>query len=101
MSSHLFQQNQYPPQPYASEPLAFFGGSSTSSATPYYAGSRSSLDGRLGSSGTSHGYATGNITPGGQIGGMMHGEGRWWEAFGTGGFEGEPSLMEGADTFHR
>jgi hypothetical protein len=25
----------------------------------------------------------------------MSSEGRWWEAFGTGGFEGEPSLMEG------
>lgn len=25
-------------------------------------------------------------------------EGRWWEAFGTGGFEGEPSLMEGGLT---
>jgi hypothetical protein len=39
------------------------------------------------------GYATGNMN--GRVGGMMSGEGRWWEAFGTGGFEGEPSLMEG------
>jgi len=23
------------------------------------------------------------------------GEGRWWEAFGTGGVEGEPPLLEG------
>lgn len=40
-------------------------------------------------------YAMGNMAGGGRIGGMMAGEGRWWEAFGTGGFEGEPSLMEG------
>lgn len=95
MSSHLFQQNGYPTQPYSSEPLAFFGGPSTSSATPYYAGSRSSLEGNMGGSKSSSSYATGNMTPGGRIGGMMSGEGRWWEAFGTGGFEGEPSLMEG------
>jgi hypothetical protein len=42
------------------------------------------------------GYASGNMNGG--IGGMMSGEGRWWEAFGTGGFEGEPSLMEGEST---
>jgi hypothetical protein len=41
-------------------------------------------------------YATGNMNMNsGRIGGMMSSEGRWWEAFGTGGFEGEPSLMEG------
>jgi hypothetical protein len=27
-------------------------------------------------------------------------EGKWWEAFGTGGFEGEPGLMEGKSLFH-
>lgn len=26
---------------------------------------------------------------------MTMSEGKWWEAFGTGGFEGEPGLMEG------
>lgn len=43
------------------------------------------------------GYATGNMNMNmnGRVGGIMSGEGRWWEAFGTGGFEGEPSLMEG------
>lgn len=40
-------------------------------------------------------YATGNMNMHSRVGGMMSGEGRWWEAFGTGGFEGEPSLMEG------
>ena len=44
----------------------------------------------------SGGYATGTMN--GRVGGMMSGEGRWWEAFGTGGFEGEPSLMEGTST---
>lgn len=44
------------------------------------------------------GYASGNMNMNGRIGGMMSGEGRWWEAFGTGGFEGEPSLMEGEST---
>lgn len=96
MSSHLFQQNQYPSQPYSSEPLAFFGSASTSS-TPYYAGSCSSLEGNMGGAGPSSGYAKGNMAAGGRIGGMMAGEGRWWQAFGTGGFEGEPSLMEGED----
>jgi len=95
MSSHLFPQNNYPNQPYNSEPLAFFGGASTSSATPYYAGSRSSLEGNMGGGSSSKGYATGNMAAGGRIGAMMSSEGRWWEAFGTGGFEGEPSLMEG------
>jgi hypothetical protein len=38
--------------------------------------------------------ATGNMQSG-RMGSMMSSEGRWWEAFGTGGFEGEPSLMEG------
>lgn len=47
------------------------------------------------------GYASGNMNMNGRIGGMMSGEGRWWEAFGTGGFEGEPSLMEGESTADR
>lgn len=48
------------------------------------------------SGGAAAAYATGNMNMNSRIGGMMSGEGRWWEAFGTGGFEGEPSLMEGA-----
>jgi hypothetical protein len=95
--SHLFPQQNYQSQPYGqqSEPLAFFGGpSSASSASPYYPGSRSSLEGNMGAGPSSAGaYASGNMNGG--IGGMMSSEGRWWEAFGTGGFEGEPSLMEG------
>jgi len=95
--SHLFPQQSYQSQPYGqqSEPLAFFGGATaSSSASPYYPGSRSSLEGNMGAGpSTAAGYASGNMNGG--IGGMMSSEGRWWEAFGTGGFEGEPSLMEG------
>ena len=50
-----------------------------------------------GSSGVGGSYATGTMASSARLGSMMSasGEGRWWEAFGTGGFEGEPSLMEG------
>jgi hypothetical protein len=38
----------------------------------------------------------GGVRGGGSgVGGFMVREGRWWEAFGTGGFEGEPGLIEG------
>lgn len=111
MSSHLFQ-NSYPQaQPYGSEPLAFFGSNpSGSSTSPYYPASRTSLEGNVGGGPSS--YASGSMgsmgnmgnmgnmgsmgsMSGARLGGMMASEGRWWEAFGTGGFEGEPSLMEG------
>ena len=87
-----FQQNAYPSYGQAAEPLAFFGGGAgaSSSSSPYYAASRPSLEGSMGGGG----FATGNMNTGNRLG-VMTGEGRWWEAFGTGGFEGEPSLMEG------
>ena len=99
MSSHLFQQNSYGSQPYGNEPLAFFGGpgpsAPSSSSSPYYAGSRPSIDERMGGAGSTS-YATGTMASSARLGSMMgSGEGRWWQAFGTGGFEGEPSLMEG------
>jgi len=101
--SHLFPQQNYQSQPYGtqqSEPLAFFGGQASSSASPYYPGSRSTLEGNMGAGPSTAGaYASGNMNGG--IGGMMSSEGRWWEAFGTGGFEGEPSLMEGEFQFKR
>lgn len=77
-----------------SEPLAFFGGPSSSSNSPYYAGSRSSLEGNMGGSSGGN-YATGSMASSARLGSMMAGEGRWWEAFTATGFEGEPSLMEG------
>lgn len=75
-----------------SEPLAFFGSTSapSSSNSPYYPGSRSSLEGHMGSSSAS--YPSGSM---GRSPGFISSEGKWWEAFGTGGFDGEPSLMEG------
>jgi len=87
-----FQQNYqnqgYQPQ----EPLAFFGsGPSSTANSPYYAGSRSSLEGNMGAGQ----YGASGSMSGARLGSMMVGEGRWWEAFGTGGYEGEPSLMEG------
>ncbi|WWC90530.1 uncharacterized protein L201_005466 [Kwoniella dendrophila CBS 6074] len=106
------QPNSYSPysassSSTSSEPLAFFGGSggnginnlgsssSLSSTSPYYGGSRSSLEGNMGNSGfgSSSGVgASGNMNT--QNARMFMGESKWWEAFGTGGFEGEPSLME-------
>ncbi|WVQ95112.1 hypothetical protein IAU59_002206 [Kwoniella sp. CBS 9459] len=100
--SHLFPQQSGAPSysPYGpSEPLAFFGGSpaqaSGSQAQGYYAGSRPSLEGNMGGFGGAGAGAgaTGNMNMAAS-GRMLAGEGRWWEAFGTGGFEGEPSLME-------
>ncbi|WVR09435.1 hypothetical protein IAU60_006502 [Kwoniella sp. DSM 27419] len=104
--SHLFPQQSSSYSPYgSSEPLAFFGSSTASGpsqpqASPYYPGVRSSLEGSLGGNVGAGGYgsaigvgATGNMNMAAS-GRMLAGEGRWWEAFGTGGFEGEPSLME-------
>ena len=91
----MFAQQSYSSQPYASssEPLAFFNQAGSSSSSPYYAGSRSSLEGNMGAGGA---YASGTMASSARLGSMVaSGEGRWWEAFGTGGFEGEAGLMEG------
>lgn len=73
----------------ASQPLQFFGGQSSSG--PGY--SAYDASGGVGSAG---GYgsaaASGNMNMQSRI---PLSEGKWWEAFGTGGFEGEPGLMEG------
>ncbi|WWC71397.1 uncharacterized protein I206_105352 [Kwoniella pini CBS 10737] len=98
------QPNSY--SPYSpggnSEPLAFFGGTQSTSggigisgpsgSSPYYPGSRSSLEGNVGGIGNINSIASGNMNVNGRI--LSSGEGKWWEAFGTGGFEGEQSLME-------
>ena len=50
-----------------------------------------SLEGHVGAQGSIQqggGAYTGNIQP----------AGGWWTAFGTGGFEGEPPLLEGASS---
>lgn len=111
----MFTQNAYSSsQPYGSatsEPLAFYqGGPSGSSSSGnmggggYYGSSQqgsaagsSRMDSgnqAYSSGGGGGGGALGNMASG-RVGSMMAGEGRWWEAFGTGGFEGEPSLMQG------
>jgi len=63
----------YAPSPGADNPNNFYPG-------------RSSLDGNL---------AQGNMAgPTAGFGGNIQSVGGWWTAFGTGGFEGEPPLME-------
>jgi hypothetical protein len=69
----------YPPQ--QQEPLQFYAQSQD-----YYSAARSSLDG----------HVQGSISqqPAG-FGGNIQSQGGWWTAFGTGGIEGEPPLLEG------
>jgi hypothetical protein len=78
------QNNYYGRGNQPSVPLQFYDQSS------FYPGSRSSLEGNVAAQGPivqpgTSGY-TGSIQP----------AGGWWTAFGTGGFEGEPPLLEGA-----
>ena len=84
-------QGQYYAQSGASQPgvpLQFYAPSPVGSS--FYPGARSSLDGNV--------AAQGNIQQGGVngYGGNIQPAGGWWTAFGTGGFEGEPPLLEGA-----
>ena len=84
-SSQYYPQQHVAPQPGV--PLQFYAPSPVGST--FYSGSRSSLDGHVGAQGSIQqggGAYSGNIQPA---------EG-WWTAFGTGGFEGEPPLLEGA-----
>lgn len=69
-------------------PLQFYDQSS------FYPGSRSSLEGNV--------VAQGSIAQSGTSGftGSIQPAGRWWTAFGTGGFEGEPPLLEGTYGHH-
>ena len=78
------QDNFYGQGNQPNVPLQFYDQSS------FYPGSRSSLEGNVAAQGSivqpgTAGY-TGSIQP----------AGGWWTAFGTGGFEGEPPLLEGA-----
>ncbi|KAK0454693.1 Yip1-domain-containing protein [Armillaria borealis] len=66
-------QNAYYSQPAQGAPLQFYS-PSTSDGSSFYPGSRPSLEGSMGAQGTV--------------------QGPWWTAFGTGGFEGEPPLLE-------
>lgn len=59
----------------------------------FYPGSRPSLDGNVAAQGT---ISQQGMAPG--YGGNIQASGGWWTAFGTGGFEGEPPLLEGRIT---
>jgi hypothetical protein len=79
-------QNAYYQAPMQ-EPLQFYAPTATThDSNTFYPGSRPSLDGQT---------AQGNIAQGGGYGGPIQYPGSWWTAFGTGGFEGEPPLLEG------
>jgi len=78
-------QQPYAPQPHpgsSGEPLQFYSAGPSND----FPGARPSLDGHVtaGGVGTSSSFG-GNIQP----------SAGWWSAFGTGGFEGEPPLLEG------
>jgi hypothetical protein len=71
----------YTPQPAAPDPNAF------------YPATRQNLDGNMAPQGSiGHDRSAG-------FGGNIQTTGGWWTAFGTGGFEGEPPLLEGASAF--
>jgi len=73
--------------PPAGVPLQFYAPSPVSSS--FYPGSRSSLEGNVGAQGS---ISHQGVPPG--YGGNIQPTGGWWTAFGTGGFEGEPPLLE-------
>lgn len=79
------QNPYYPKAPAQNAPLQFYDQSS------FYPGSRSSLEGNVGPQGSIAPQGVGNV-----YGGNIQPAGGWWTAFGTGGFEGEPPLLEGA-----
>jgi hypothetical protein len=114
-----------PPPPPAGAPLSLrpgmshlfpnqggYGGQSQGYTTSAYPHAQQAPDlaffgssvGGAGSSGAYGGYgggeavsgSMGSMGGGGIASGRLQGEGRWWEAFGTSGFEGEPPLLEGA-----
>ena len=81
------------PTPHAqtAQPLQFYAPSpGPSDGGGYYPGSRSSLEGNMGVQGS---MGVGGVSPG--FGGNIQQVGPWWTAFGTGGLEGEPPLLEG------
>jgi hypothetical protein len=78
-------QGPYYPQPDVQNvPLQFYDQSA------FYPGSRSSLEGNVGPQGSIAQQGVSSV-----YGGNIQSAGGWWTAFGTGGFEGEPPLLEG------
>lgn len=84
-SSH---SHYYPVHPQQSAPLQFYAAGSDQGQ--FYPGSRSSLEGNLG---TSTSIPSESVAQ--AYGGTIQQPSGWWTAFGTGGFEGEPPLLEG------
>jgi len=78
-SYHPHPQGQAQSHYDGSTPLQFYSGE--------YVG-RTSLDGHVTAGGVGGGQG------GFGVGGTIQAQGRWWSAFGTGGFEGEPPLLE-------
>ncbi|KAF9012383.1 Yip1 domain family protein [Cyathus striatus] len=71
----------------AQEPLQFYAPVTPSSdQNTFYPGSRPSLDGHM--------PPQGSITQSASFGGNIPAQAGWWTAFGTGGIEGEPPLLE-------
>lgn len=87
-SSHNSYYSQSPPSASANTHLQFY---SSGDQGQFYPGSRSSLEGNVGAQGS---ISQQGVQPGfgGNIALPTVG---WWKAFGTGGFEGEPPLLEG------
>jgi protein YIPF5/7 len=94
------QQGAYYAQPQPQgQPLQFYAPSPASSDSGFYPGSRPSLEGSAMAQGSmTQGSMTQGSSPG--FGGQIQPQGGWWTAFGTGGFEGEPPLLEGKRFCH-
>lgn len=84
------QQTQYGGGGYYTQPpdLQFYSGSpGVDPSAAFYPGARSSLEGHVTGAGPGSGAPN--------FGGSIQPAGGWLSAFGTGGFEGEPPLLEG------
>lgn len=74
------------PGPSSASPLQFYQAAHASHDSSFY--SQPGLQGNVASGGGAQGHTEG-------FGGNIQQQGPWWHAFGTGGFEGEPPLLEG------
>lgn len=92
-SSHNSYYAQTPQNQNPNVPLQFYA-ASPGDQGQFYPGSRSSLEGNVAQGSMAQ---PGNVPAGPGYSGNMAAvpSGGWWTAFGTGGFEGEPPLMEG------
>lgn len=78
--------------PQAQPSLQFYAPSPATPDNGYYAGSRPSLEGNMAAQGSMSMGVNGSSSG---YGGNIQQTGPWWTAFGTGGLEGEPPLLEG------